>query len=208
MNPFNIQSRSEQENLDIVLDSFFTQDVCACGSSEHSSNKHPLCPQNPKNISNKPQTQCQCGSTTHQRRNHKNCPLNRRYLQNSEANSCTSLDDVNDLVNVEINISSQINPIISTEDTQQPTVTDTLRIARKPFQQQFIFGPNIITNLNSPHFLRHVLPKREKKCIYFGALMWIEEKLTNCKKNEYSFGVCCSQGNTTSVVSTSHYRYK
>jgi hypothetical protein len=89
------------DEIDEIVDSIFSPEICLCGSSDHENTRHPLCSLNPNNQSksstkNK-ETKCKCGSTSHLRTNYKYCRLNKRFSQNSQANQITNLDDLNDL---------------------------------------------------------------------------------------------------------------
>jgi hypothetical protein len=57
-----------------------------------------------------------------------------------------------------------------------------------------VSGENVITDINSENYARHVLKKRNIRCTDCGALMWIEEKLVASSKKKPRFGVCCLQG--------------
>ena len=80
--------------------------LCECGSKNHESSSYRLCPLNPLNkTTNVQKNQCRCGSYSHQRTNYTHCRLNKRFIQNSMANTIQSLDDVNDVIQSEVQLS-------------------------------------------------------------------------------------------------------
>ena len=188
-------------DIDQIVDSFFTTDACQCGSSEHESTNYPLCRLNiintqPSVINTDNIRRCVCGSSTHQRTNHKDCKLNKRNVNNSLANTVQSLEDYIDLVNIDAEIPIEPNENVNTNQSNidSNTAYSSIRIARQPFKEEFVCGPNTVTNKDSLDYARHQLAKRTKNCKFCLALMWDEEKLTSSTRNNFKFGFCCSNG--------------
>jgi hypothetical protein len=99
------QNPNNCDDVQEIIDSVFTQDICQCGDTTHSSTNDRLCPLNPANRNNsRNRDGCKCGSRSHKRISFANCPLNKRFVQNTHANQLSSLDDYITVCETEVSI--------------------------------------------------------------------------------------------------------
>ena len=153
--------------------------ICKCGSNQHKYITHNTCILNKKNKASNLLQQfneipidsnnncASCGSYGHKRRSSMMCRFNKNYLQ--QTTQINTLDDFNDIIENEISFSS--------EPVQTIKQLKTYRIARNTnFLESSVTGENVIKNIDSPHYSRHFIPKRDQFCRYCNSLMWLEEK--------------------------------
>lgn len=108
-----------------------------------------------------------CGKSDHQRSNSLKCPFN----------PINNTDDVKDLpcstyLSFQINFNILFFKTTVINQVNEINANPLFMIARKKFNLDLIFGPNIDYNKNSPNYKRHVLPKRNTYCPHCEALMW------------------------------------
>jgi hypothetical protein len=68
------------------------------------------------------------------------------------------------------------------------------QLARIPFSENLVEGPNVTMDRNSPDYGRHRIQPRNASCQYCKAKMWDEEKLTTSTNDISYFGQCCLSG--------------
>ena len=101
----NTKCKIPNKNLRVL--ETFTPLSCQCGSLDHQLPSHPICPLNINNINVINNKACKCGSYSHKTRRSKDCPLNVRLTRNAHINKISSLEDLNDLENPNLDIQEE-----------------------------------------------------------------------------------------------------
>ncbi len=62
------------------------------------------------------------------------------------------------------------------------------------FMPKDVIGEHVVLDENLPDFARHIIPPRDQTCPHCQALLWLEERTTNSRKNNPKFNCCCVGG--------------
>ena len=172
---------TEQTANDVDIQNTFLK-KCKCGSFDHFRTTHKNCPMNKKNNSNienlninEKLPSCKCGGFDHARTNNSKCPLNKKYT-NLDANERNKIMIRNK------------NKSYQTQKKDK-NCEIYLDIAKK---LEFLIS-DVIGQYVQIDSGRHLIPKRDKMCLFCQALVWTEEKTGSYNKNSV-YSICCSKG--------------
>ena len=95
-------------------------------------------------------------------------------------------------------ISSYFMSLVYSEFDHVDTKKFFLIARRKIFKPYSVKGKYVVGDVNSMHYSRHMLPKKDVLCWSCGAHMWLYEKVGGSQKNPI-LSMCCAKGKITMV---------